>query len=122
MDNIKYIKKINGYMIKDEKAREELKALKEREFVKEFKKDDFIQVAKTQRYYIAIPKTEHKLNNPFVEKVILNEMIDSEGNGSSKVAVVCETRLLSTETIKIYVTIDLSAYEEYNGKIYLKGE
>lgn len=122
MADNKYLSILNGYVICDDEARERITTLENKGFVKEFTKEDFTQVAKAQRYYIAIPQREHKLAKPFVEKVILSKTADSEENNSYMVATVCETRLLSTGTIKVYITIDLSGYTEYNGKIYLKGE
>lgn len=121
-ENKKYVSKLNDVWIKDKEARAKIEALENRCFIKEFKITDFTQVAKTQRYYISIPESEHKLINPFVEKVILSKTCNSEETSTYMTATVCGTRLLSTGTIKVYITIDLTKYTEYTGKIYLQGE
>lgn len=121
-ENKKYVSMLNDVWVKDKEARDRIEALENRCFVKAFKITDFTQVAKTQKYYIRIPASEHKLTNPFVEKVILSKTSESEETNNYMTATVCGTRLLSTGTIKVYVTIDLTKYTEYTGKIYLQGE
>lgn len=121
-ENKKYFSKLNEVWVKDKEARDRIDAIENRCFVKQFKITDFTQVAKTQRYYISIPASEHKLSNPFAEKVILSKTCESEETSDCMVETICGTRLLSTGTIKVYITIDLGKYTEYSGKIYLKGE
>ena len=88
-------------------------------YVKAFVKEDFVQVGSAQRYCLQIPRYEHNLEMPYVDKMIVTQT-DDESTFQSNVSV--GERLLSTGTIKIYITIDLSKYDYYSGKIYLKGE
>lgn len=92
-----------------------------KQYIKAFTKADFVQVGNAQKYCLAIPQREHKLLNPYVAKMIANQSDDTE-DGTYLASIVCSERLLSTGTIKIYVTIDLNSYPSYEGKIYLKGE
>lgn len=87
-----------------------------------FTKNDFNQIGITQKYYMSIPQKTHKLRNPFVKKIIVEKADAEEETSTFMTPVVCGERLLSTGTMKIYVTIDLSGYTAYEGKIYLEGE
>lgn len=122
MADNKYLSILNGYVICDDEARERITALEGKEFVKEFTIEDFTQVGNLQKYYVQITKKEHGLTNPFCNEVI----IEKSDNGETikyMTSVLFGSRLLkSTDTMRIYFTIDLSKYIEYNGKIYLKGE
>lgn len=122
MADNKYLSILNGYVICDDEARERIAALEGKEFVKEFTIEDFTQVGNLQKYYVQITKKEHGLTNPFCNEVI----IEKSDNGETikyMTSVLFGSRLLkSTDTMRIYFTIDLSKYIEYNGKIYLKGE
>ena len=83
---------------------------------------DFKQLGTKQKYVLAIPQKDHKLRNPFVKKIIVEKADAEEETPTFMTPVVCGERLLSTGTMKIYVTIDLSVYTAYEGKIYLEGE
>lgn len=91
-------------------------------YSKQFTKSDFVQVGTAQRYYIAIKQSEHGLTNPYVDKMLVNSKADSEETTTFQTVVVVGEKTLSTGTIKVYITIDLSKYTEYSGTIYLKGE
>lgn len=91
-------------------------------YVKQFNKADFTQLGTEQKYYITITKTEHGLNNAYVGKMLVNYTESGEDTADYQTAVVFEEKTLSTGTIKVYITIDLSQYTEYSGKIYLRGE
>lgn len=100
---------------------EQIDAILAKEFVKEFSISDFDQVGSAQRYCLSIKKNEHGLTNPRISKIVLNRS-DNEEYDNYATSIVCGERLLSTGTIKVYVTVDLSKEREYGGKIYLKGE
>lgn len=87
-----------------------------------FTKNNFNQIGITQKYYMSIPQKTHKLQKPFVKKIIVEKADAEEETPTFMTPVVCGERLLSTGTMKIYVTIDLSVYTSYEGKIYLEGE
>lgn len=93
-----------------------------RSFVKKFTKEDFTKIPDTQRYYISITKNEHGLTKPYVDKVLINRISDSEETTTFQTPIVVGEKTLSTSTIKIFITIDLENYTEYSGTIYLKGE
>lgn len=113
---------INSKLAEIDKAIDELEGVKGRTYTKDFTKSDFQQVGTEQRYFIAIKKAEHGLENPYVDKVLLNRSSDIDETTNFQTAVAVGEKTLSTGTIKVYVTIDLSKYTEYSGKIYLKGE
>ena len=112
----------NAKLAEMDKAISDLEDVKGKSFIKAFTKVDFKQVGTAQRYFISIKKAEHGLENPYVDKVLVNRSIDSEETTNFQTAVSVGEKTLSTGTIKIYVTIDLSKYTEYSGRIYLKGE
>lgn len=91
-------------------------------YIKEFTKADFQQVGAAQRYFIAIRQAEHGLKNPYVSKILINRDKNSEETTNFKTSVVAGERTLSTGTIKVYITVDLSKLSDYSGKIYLAGE
>lgn len=91
-------------------------------YIKNFTKDDFTRVGVAQRYFIQILQKEHGLTNPYVNKMVVDYKKDNEETTNFQTPVVVQSKTLSTGTIKIYVTIDLSEYTEYSGKIYLIGE
>lgn len=95
---------------------------RDKTYIKEFIKRSFTQVGVAQRYFISIPKSEHGLTNPYVNKMLVNCKKDNEEETSFDTPVVVHSKTLSTGTIKIYITIDLAEYTEYSGKIYLIGE
>lgn len=83
---------------------------------------DFKQLGTKQKYVLAIPQKDHGLENPFVKKIVVEKADAEEETPTFMTPVVCGERLLPTGTLKIYVTIDLSVYTAYEGKIYLEGE
>jgi hypothetical protein len=91
-------------------------------YVKEFTKYDFEQVGTAQRYYLTILQSDHKLKNPYVDKVLVMRKKDTEEETTFYTQVVVEEKILSMGTVKIYLTIDLTKYDYYKGKIFLKGE
>lgn len=95
-------------------VKEKVRKIEARFYTKAFTKSDFTQVGEEQKYVITIPKEEHGLDNAYVLKMILN--------GEATSSIVYEDKTLSTGTVKIYVTVDLSQLLQYEGKIYLKGE
>lgn len=112
----------NAKLAEVDKALAELTQSKGRLFIKSFTISDFKQVGNSQRYVMAITKAEHGLANPYVDKMLINGAIDEEEATTYETAVVVGERTLSTGTIKVYVTIDLSQYTAYSGRIYIKGE
>lgn len=85
-----------------------------RYFIKTFTKSDFAELTETQ-YVLTIKKDEHKLTNPFVQKMTLG----SDGASSC----IYEDKVLSSGTVKIYVAASIiKGVLEYSGKIYLQGE
>ena len=93
-----------------------------RGYEREFTKDDFSQIGTSQQYVLAIPKSEHGLTKPYVEKVLINKSADNEETTTFQTSVAVGEKTLSTGTVKIYITINLDNYTEYSGKIYLRGE
>lgn len=91
-------------------------------YSKQFTKADFIQIGMSQRYYISIKYSEHGLQNPYVDKILLDCNSDGSESTTFQTPIVASERTLSTWTIKIYVTVDLTKYTKYSGTIYLKGE
>lgn len=93
-------------------------------YTKQLKKDDFTRVGLSQRYFAQITKKEHGLKNPYVEKALLVSAKDSDEEYTFDTPVVVGEKTLSTGTVKVYVTINdfMERYEEYNVKVYLKGE
>lgn len=87
-----------------------------------FTKDDFRRVGNLERWYIAIPERIHKLKNPFVKKIVLTKSDVEEETPTFMTPIICGERLLTTGTIKVYITIDLTKCTIYDGKIYLEGE
>lgn len=112
----------NAKLAEVDKALAELAQTKGRLFVKSFTISDFSQVGNAQRYVMAITKAEHGLTNPYVDKMLINRAVDNEETTTFQTAVSVGERTLSTGTIKVYVTIDLSKYTVYSGTIYIKGE
>lgn len=100
--------------------------MSKRTYVKQLSKTDFIQVSKasTSCYCATINKNEHGLDNPYIEKAILVRARDEYENYTFDTPVVVGEKTLSTGTVKVYITITdfMEKYEEYNLKIYLKGE
>lgn len=90
-------------------------------YCKQFTKADFTQVGEEQKYFIAIKKAEHGLIKPYVDKVLINKA-DGEEITTFQTTITVGEKTLSTDTIKIYITIDLTKYTEYSGIIYLRGE
>lgn len=90
-----------------------------KEFEKEFTKANWQQVGALQRWVCEIPQTEHLLNKPRVTEVLLQM---TESGETFLTPIVCGVRVLSSNTVKVYVELDLSTYSNFNGKIYLKGE
>ena len=95
-------------------------------YIKTFEKNTWTQIGNTSRYCISITQKEHGLTNPYVAKVVLDKT-ETETDGEVTVTtvsapIVCKERLLSTGTLKIYISIDLSEFTKYSGKIYLIGE
>ena len=103
-------------------ALSEVQGMQGKSFVKQFTKTDFTQVGVEQKYFIAIKKAEHGLTKPYVDKVLVNSKADDVETTTFQTSVAVGEKTLSTGTIKIYITIDLSKYTEYSGTIYLKGE
>jgi hypothetical protein len=126
MADNKYLSILNGYVICDDEARARLDALEGgaagKQYVKEFTKADFTQVEGVQKYYVEIRKSLHGLKNPFCNEVIVTKSDNGETETYMTSVLFSSRFFKSTETIRIYVTIDLSKYKEYSGKIYLKGE
>ena len=112
----------NAKLAELNKAISKIEEVKGKSFVKQFTKADFTQVGTAQRYFIAIKQSEHGLTNPYVDKMLVNSKADSEETTTFQTVVVVGEKTLSTGTIKVYITIDLSKYTEYSGTIYLKGE
>ena len=100
----------------------EIASIKSKSFAKVFSIDDFSQLGTEQKYVMAIKKNEHGLKKPFVDKILLNQTADQNETTSFQTSVVMQEKTLPTDTIKIYVTIDLSKLTEYSGIIYLRGE
>lgn len=94
------------------------------EYIKTFYKSDFTQIGVLQKYCLTIPQSEHGLINPYVAKAILKVAVCDEDDepGAAMGSFICKCRVLTTGTVKVYVTVDLSKYTEYTGKIYLEGE
>lgn len=103
-------------------ALNEFQGVNGKTFIKQFTKSDFNQVGNTQKYYLLIMSEEHHLTNPYVEKILVNYKKDDEEVTNFKAPVVVGEKTLSSGAIKVYVTIDLTQYDEYSGTIYLKGE
>lgn len=112
----------NAKIAEINKAIADVEQVNGKSFSKQFTKGDFTQVGTAQRYYIAITQAEHGLIKPYVNKVLVNSKIDGEETTTFQTAVVVGEKTLSTGTIKVYITIDLSKYTEYSGIIYLKGD
>lgn len=112
----------NAKIAEINKAIEDVEKVNGKSFSKQFTKADFTQVGTEQKYYIAIKKAEHGLDKPYVDKVLINKSAGDDETTSFQSSVLVGEKTLSTGTIKIYITIDLSKYIEYSGIIYLKGE
>lgn len=112
----------NAKLAEIDKAISEVEEAKGKSFVKQFTKADFTQVGTAQRYFIAIKQAEHGLTNPYVDKMLVNRKADGEETTTFQTAVAVGEKTISTGTIKVYITIDLSKYTEYSGTIYLRGE
>lgn len=117
-----WINVANAKIAEINEAISEVEKMQGRSYVKDFTKSDFSQIATAQRYVISITKNEHGLKKPYVDKVLINRSADSEETVAFQTAVVVQEKTLSTDTIKVYITIDLTKYTEYSGKIYLRGE
>ena len=91
------------------------KKIQERAYIKNFTKDDFVKV--DSLYYVAIMPSEHKLKNPYVDRVLANNV-----DGVDVVAenVVVGEKIFKNGIVKVYFTIDIDRYNDYSGKIYLK--
>lgn len=111
----------NAKLAEIDQAIAETKGLTGRAYIKDFVKSDFSQ-ATNQRWYLQITKKEHGLTNPYVDKVVVHKKVDSEETQGYHTEVICQDKVLSTGTVKIYITIDLSQFTDYSGVIYLKGE
>ena len=61
--------------------------------------------------------SEHKLKNPYVDRVLANNV-----DGVDVVAenVVVGEKIFKNGIVKVYFTIDIDRYNDYSGKIYLK--
>ena len=117
-----WIDTANAKLAEIEQAIAEVKGITDKTFVKTFVKGDFTQVGTLQRYFLQITKKEHGLLNPYVDKIVVNKKVDSEETQGFQTAIICQEKVLTTGTIKIYITVDLSNYTEYSGTIYLKGD
>lgn len=95
----------------------------ERSYEYKFTKDDFKKVSESsQRRYIAIKKEVHGLTKPYVDKVLVQYKQDNEETSAFQAPIVVGEKTLSTDTIKIYINLDITNYTEYSGTIFLKGE
>ncbi len=112
----------NAKIAEINKAIEDVEKVNGKSFSKQFTKADFTQVGTEQKFFLSIKKSEHGLNKPYVDKVLINSKANSEETTTFQSSVLVGEKTLSTGTIKVYVTIDLSKYTEYSGIIYLKGE
>ena len=118
-----WIDQANAKLAELEQAIAEVKGVTgSKQYIKNFVKGDFLQAGTKQRWYLQITKSEHGLTNPYVDKVVIHKKVDSEETQGFHTEVICQDKVLTTGTIKIYITIDLSQYTEYSGVIYLKGE
>lgn len=92
-------------------------------YVKVYEKSDFKRVSSLDdKYYIEILPTQHNLTNPYVEKAVLMNASDDDETSVFNTPVVVGEKVLTNGTVKVYVTIDLSTFTNYNIKVYLKGD
>ena len=92
----------------------------EKSYIRLFTKNDFVKMG--ENYVLSIPSVEHGITNPYLAQFLIDENSGGNASESYKVSAVCSSRVLSSKTVRVTITLDLSKYAEYSGKIYLKGE
>lgn len=92
-------------------------------YVRIFKKTNFEKVSDlSSKSFVSILQVEHRLVNPYVEKVILLNTSDGIEETTFNTPIVTGEKVLSNGTVKVYIDIDLSQFTDYNIKVFLKGE
>lgn len=92
-------------------------------YVRTFNKSDFVKISTlSNKSYVSILQAEHKLVNPYIEKIILLNTSDDIEETTFNTNLVAGEKVLSNGTIKVYIDIDLSQFTDYNIKVFLKGE
>lgn len=96
----------------------------ERKYIRTFAKSNFLYDSSNKCYYFEIIQSEHGFSNPYISNVYATRVVKNTGT----VVISKETSITYTDTIdsngniRLYVSIDLSALTEYNGKIIIKGD
>lgn len=94
-------------------------------YVRTYEKSDFTKLSTLSTSnvrYISILSYEHRLTNPYVEKVMLIDTTDDTETESFNTPLVVGEKVLSNGTVKVYIDIDISQLTNYNIKVFLKGE
>lgn len=99
-----------------------IKRLQDKTYIKEFTKADFKTLGLYSVYYIDIKESEHKLNKPYVKKIMAKSSGDKEDTVQFLSPIVVKEKVFVDNSIKIYIEVNLNNYSEYSGKIYLQGE